>query len=75
MDIFGDKSYCRPMEPELRQITREEKIERRRLIARKVFEALCAQYPEKHIALVLHQRIVSGDDRATGTSLPAALGD
>ena len=35
-----------------RQMTQEAKAERRRLVARRVFEALCAQYPEKYIALV-----------------------
>ena len=44
--------------------------ERRRLVARRVFEALCAQYPEKYIALVqsgdaTDQRIV---DVITGQS-------
>ena len=34
------------------QMTQEAKTERRRLVARRVFEALCAQYPEKYIALV-----------------------
>ena len=33
-------------------MTLEPKTERRRLVARRVFEALCAQYPEKYIALV-----------------------
>ena len=33
-------------------MTRKAKTERRRLVARRVFEALCAQYPEKYIALV-----------------------
>ena len=33
-------------------MTQEAKTERRRLVARRVFEALCAQYPEKYIALV-----------------------
>ena len=28
-------------------MTQEAKTERRRLVARRVFEALCAQYPEK----------------------------
>jgi hypothetical protein len=35
-----------------RQMTREARTERRRLVARRVLEALCAQYPEKYIALV-----------------------
>ena len=33
-------------------MTQEAKTERRRLVARRVFEALCAQYPEKYVALV-----------------------
>ena len=33
-------------------MTQEAKTERRRFVARRVFEALCAQYPEKYIALV-----------------------
>ena len=33
-------------------MTREARTERRCLVARRVFEALCAQYPEKYIALV-----------------------
>ena len=33
-------------------MTREAKTDRRRLVARRVFEALCAQYPEKYIALM-----------------------
>ena len=33
-------------------MTQEAKNERRRLVARCVFEALCARYPEKYIALV-----------------------
>ena len=33
-------------------MTQEARTERRRLVARRVFEALCAQYPEKYIALV-----------------------
>ena len=33
-------------------MTQEAKTERRRLVARRVFEALCTQYPEKYIALV-----------------------
>jgi hypothetical protein len=33
-------------------MTREAKIEKRRLVARRVFDALCAQYPDKYIALV-----------------------
>ena len=44
-------------------MTQEAKTERRRLVARRVFEALCTQYPEKYIALVqpgdaTYQRIV-----------------
>ena len=44
-------------------MTQEAKTERRRLVARRVFEALCVQYPEKYIALVqpsdaTYQRIV-----------------
>ena len=35
-----------------RQMIQEAKTERRRLVARRVFEALCAQYPEKYVALV-----------------------
>ena len=33
-------------------MTQETKSERRRRVARHVFEALCAKHPEKHIALV-----------------------
>ena len=33
-------------------MTRESKSERRRRVARHVFEALCAKYPEKHIVLM-----------------------
>ena len=33
-------------------MTQEAKTERRRFVARRVFEALCAQYPEKYIALM-----------------------
>ena len=33
-------------------MTREARTERRRLVARRVFEALCAQYPGKYMALV-----------------------
>ena len=33
-------------------MTQETETERRRLVARRVFEPLCAQYPEKYIALV-----------------------
>ena len=33
-------------------MTQEAKTERRRLVARRVFEALCGQYPEKYVALV-----------------------
>jgi hypothetical protein len=44
-------------------MTQEAETERRRLVARRVFEALCAQYPEKYVALVqpgnaTHQGIV-----------------
>ena len=35
-----------------RQMTQEAETERRRLVAGRVFEALCVQYPEKYIALV-----------------------
>ena len=33
-------------------MTQETKSERRRHVARHVFEALCAKYPEKHIVLM-----------------------
>jgi hypothetical protein len=33
-------------------MTQDAKTEKRRLVARRVFEALCAQCPEKYIALV-----------------------
>ena len=53
-------------------MTQEAKTERRRLVARRVFEELCAQYPEKYIALVqpsdaTYQRIVD----VTTTQSPA----
>jgi hypothetical protein len=35
-----------------KQMSREAKIERRRLVARRVFEALCAQSPHKYVVLV-----------------------
>jgi len=35
-----------------KQMTQEARIERRRLVARRVFDALCARYPHKYIALV-----------------------
>jgi hypothetical protein len=37
-------------------MTQEAKTERRRLVARRVFEALCAQYPEKHRACATKRR-------------------
>ena len=33
-------------------MTQEAKTKRRRVVARRVFEALCAQYPEKYVALM-----------------------
>ena len=33
-------------------MTQETKSERRRRVARHVFEALCAKHPEKHIVLM-----------------------
>jgi hypothetical protein len=35
-----------------KQMTQENKNERRRRVARHVFEALCTKYPEKHIVLM-----------------------
>jgi hypothetical protein len=32
--------------------SREAKIEGRRVVARRVFDALCAHYPDKHVVLV-----------------------
>ncbi len=34
------------------KMTQETKSERRRRVARHVFEALCAKFPEKHIVLM-----------------------
>ena len=33
-------------------MTQETKSERRRRVARHVFEALCAKHPEKHVVLI-----------------------
>jgi len=33
-------------------MTRRVKIENRRIVAKRLFEALCAQYPDKYIALL-----------------------
>jgi hypothetical protein len=38
------------------------KIEARRVVARRVFDALCAQYPDKYVALI-QPRDVLGDPR------------
>ena len=44
-------------------MTQEAKTERRRLVARRVFEALCAQYPEKHRACATKRRDIPANCR------------
>jgi hypothetical protein len=42
-------------------MSREANIERRRLVARRVFEALCAQYPTAERAYHIEQRRPTAD--------------
>ena len=40
-------------------MTRRVKIENRRIVAKRLFEALCAQYPDKYIVLIQPRDVVN----------------
>ena len=40
-------------------MTRRVEIENRRIVAKRLFEALCAQYPDKYIALIQPRDVVN----------------
>jgi hypothetical protein len=53
------------MEPTMTQ--HAARIEKRRVVAKHLFDALCAQYPDKYIALIQPRDVV--DDRLPAPEL------
>ena len=45
-------------------------IEDRGVVARRLFDALCAQYPDKYIALIQPRDVVDGSPDLTGGKAP-----
>ena len=56
------------MEPTITESAAE--IEDRRVVAKRVFGALCSQYPDKYISLIQPRDVVDG--RLPAPDLPAA---
>jgi hypothetical protein len=46
-------------------------IEDRSVVARRLFDALCAQYPDKYIALIQPRDIVHGSPDLTAGKVPS----
>jgi hypothetical protein len=44
----------------------DRKIEDRRVVARRLFDALCAQYPDKYVALISTTRCTGRPTRPDG---------
>ena len=52
--------------------TQNNMMEDRRVVARRLFDALCAQYPDKYIALIQPRDVEDGPpDLTTGKAPPA----
>jgi hypothetical protein len=51
--------------------SRQAKIEDRRVVARRVFDALCAHYPEKYVVLVQPR---ASDDPPDDLTVPKTAG-
>ena len=47
-------------------------IDARRAVAQHIFEALCAQYPDKHIALIQPRDVLSEDNGAISSTAPSS---
>ena len=53
-------------------MTRRAKIEDRRIVAKRLFEALCVQYPDKYIALIQPRDVEDGPPDLTAGKAPPA---
>ena len=52
MDFSGESSQSSTSGDGAEQMTEVSEIDDRRAVARRLFDALCAQYPDKYIALL-----------------------
>ena len=72
MDFSVELGYNHHREWDRAMSQEPAEIDGLRTVARHIFEALCAQYPDKYIALVQPRDVSSGDNGAINSTTPPA---